>query len=206
MINPMWDLLKDRVRPEPYGFGRLCVGGIGDLDPTLHRFDLVSQYAWTITAPETVAFVAEHLRGWAVDPLAGSGYWAFLLAQCGVDVVASDERPPTFDKAHNKWHHHGAHWTVGQAHAVDAVREAGSERALLLSWPPYAAPIGAEIVSAFTGDRIVYIGEGWGGCCGDDNMFALFEKDWVRVADHCPLQFWGIHDEVTVYDRQGVSL
>lgn len=198
--NPMWDLVKDRVRRDPW-LGGLGVGEPHDYDQILRRTDVTSRYAWTITAPETVAFVADHLRGWAIDPLAGSGYWAFLLAQCGVDVAASDLNPPAFDREINKWHREGTHWTVERIDAVEAVSCADLSRSLLLAWPPYDEPIGTKVVSAFRGDRIVYIGENWGGCCGDDDMFTLFEQEWTVAAEHAPIQFWGIHDNVTVYDR-----
>lgn len=197
--NPMWDAIKDHVRPDRR-FG-VCVGGLNELVRWGSRHDLTSRYAWTITAPETVAFVAEYLRRSAIDPLAGSGYWAFLLAQAGVDVCASDLNPPAHDPKVNQWHREGTHLMVDQRDAVDAVTSADATRSLLLSWPPYDNPIGAEVVSAFRGDRIVYVGESWGGCCGDDRLFELLERDWAEVASHRPVQFYGIHDLVTVYDR-----
>jgi hypothetical protein len=135
-----------------------------------------------------------------VDPLAGSGYWAYLMAQCGVDVIAADAAPPTFNQDHNRWHYHGQHITVHKANAFDTVCEAHPQRSLLLSWPPYDAPIGVEVLRAFRGDRVVYIGEGEGGCCGDDVMFELLAAEWVEVTDHRPVQWYGIHDWITVYD------
>lgn len=205
--NPFWDLVKDRIRrDDAFGWDRgLCVGGIDDTGPVVARMDLTSRFSWTITSPETVAFVAEHLLGGGIDPLAGSGYWAFLLAQCGVDVYASDLNPPAFSRDVNKWHQDGTHWSIVRRDAVEAVSDADPSRSLLLSWPPYDDPIGADVVAAYRGDRIVYIGEGWGGCCGNDDMFELFNSNWVEAASHQPVQFWGMHDSVTVYDRKAVA-
>jgi hypothetical protein len=50
-----------------------------------------------------VAFVAKHARGGLVDPIAGTGYWAYLLAQVGVDVVCYDLNPGTA-LVTNTWH------------------------------------------------------------------------------------------------------
>lgn len=201
--NPFWDEVKERVRRDnDYGvdFG-LCVGGIDDLGALTSRTDLTSRYAWTITAPETVSFVAEHLGIAAIDPLAGSGYWTYLLTQAGVNVLSSDIAPAGSGQP-NRHHRHKAWMPIFQDNAVNAVTRAASGRSLLLSWPPYADKVGAELVAALKGDRIVYIGEGDGGCCGDDDMFTLLDEGWTEVDSHRPVQFWGLHDYVTVYDRK----
>ncbi|MFJ1539202.1 hypothetical protein ACIODS_11735 [Micromonospora chalcea] len=94
--------------------------------------------------PETVTFVAEHSQGRLVDPMAGTGYWAWMLTQAGVDVVAYDLHPPAPNSEANHWHRNvSAHVTVGEADAKDSVTWSTS-RTLLLSWPPYgfdACPI-----------------------------------------------------------------
>lgn len=200
--NPYWDAVHPHIRPNdfPWESGQQ-VGGLGDWGPMSRRLDYTSTYAWTITAPATVRFVAQHAGRDAVDPLAGSGYWAYLLGQVGCEVLASDLMPPA-PSSGNEWHRGADTWVpVRRADAVDAVRSWGLGRTLLLSWPPYDDPIGALLVGAFPGDRIVYIGEGEGGCCGTGEMFELLRSGWVEVAEHRPVQWYGLHDWVTVYER-----
>ncbi len=197
--NPMWDEVSQHVRAGERFEAARVLGGWAARDISGRRFELVSQWSWTVTSPDTVAFVAYWLGSHAIDPLAGSGYWAFLLRQLGVDVVATDLNPPNL--AANKYHHDGVHCDLIQMDAERSVTRLGVGRSLLLSWPPYAEPVGAQVVGAFTGERIVYIGEGEGGCCGDDDMFAAFGRDWTEVAHHEPVQFLGMHDYVHVYDR-----
>lgn len=202
--NPMWDAVRPRVRRDTtFGYDAgLKVGGLLDLDAFRDRFTLTEQYAWTITAPDTVTFVAQHLGPRAFDPLAGTGYWAALLRRHGVDIIASDLNPPQPDER-NMYHRTGVqHVDVRAVEAIDACRRFGVGRSLLLSWPPYDHPIGAAIVRAFTGDRLVYIGEMDGGCCGDDDLFELLREDWVVVDEHRPIQFHGMHDWVTAYQRR----
>jgi len=193
--NPYWDKVKDRVTIDRWDHTHV-VGGLGSLDDSARRNDVVSRYAWTITDPATVAFVAEHAGPRVVDPLAGSGYWAYLLGQLGIDVAASDLQPGA-----SQWHCDGLHVPVAEMDGPDAVRAADPDRTLLLSWPPYDTPTGARLVEAFRGDRIVYIGEGAWGCCGDEGMWAALESDWTEVANHCPVRWYGIRDWVTVYER-----
>jgi hypothetical protein len=202
--NPYWDGVRKNARHEayhPWDQG-LFVGGYErpeDRDTFVRRQDLVSEYAWTITDPATVAFVAEHAGPRVIDPLAGSGYWAWLLGQHGTDVAASDLWPP--DAGGNRYHRKRiVHVPVARADAAEAVVPAG-DRTLLLSWPPYDDPTGANVLAAYPGSRIVYIGEGESGCCGGDDMWAALRSGWVEVAVHRPVQWWGLHDWVTVYER-----
>lgn len=205
--NPYWDAVSDRVREDrwlSYQSTGLVVGGLDHMNEWVDRTDLVGQYAWTITSPEAVAFVAEHIGQSAIDPLAGSGYWAFLLAQHGIDVAASDIAPPDVTK--NGYHKAGVtHVTVAQADAVDAVTVLGEGRTLLLAWPPYSEPIGAQVLAAHQGERFVFIGEGEWGCCGGEDMWDVIRDGWHSVAEHRPVQWWGMHDYITVYERGAES-
>lgn len=192
--NPYWDAVKDHIGPDRF-YGTPCVDwGTKRID----RHELTSRYAWTISSPATVAFIAEHSGARVVDPMAGTGYWAGLLRQTGVDVAAYDLNPPgTTD---NSFHREGATFVdVYQGAAADTVT-LHPDATLLLSWPPYGFDA-TPILRAFAGDRIIYIGEGYGGCCGDDDLFELLGKEWAETAEHDPIQWWGIHDTVTVYDR-----
>lgn len=204
--NPYWDAVHDKVRIDQWASfhpSGPVVGGINHMDESISRHEMVSRYAWTITSPETVAFVVEHAGIRVIDPIAGTGYWAFLLGQHGFDVAASDLDPP--DIAKNIYHREGVVYVpVAAADGSDAVTVQGDDRTLLLSWPPYDEPAGAAILAAYRGDRLIFIGEGTGGCCGDDRMWSLIESDWVEVAGHRPVQWWGLHDYVTVYERAGV--
>jgi len=163
----------------PYPVGH-HVGGLAER--LLLQQECVRQYAYTITSPDTVQFVLKHCGPGVVDPLAGSGYWADLLARSGgVDVAASDLRPPE-----RTW------CTVARSDAVDAVHNAAAARTLLLSWPPLGDPVGARLVEAYRrqphptgGRRIVYMGE-LDGCCGDEDMTAELNRHWRVVARHSP--------------------
>jgi hypothetical protein len=76
-------------------------------------------------------------------------------------------------------------------------------RALLLSWPPYDKPFAYEALSAFPGDTLFYIGEGDGGCTGDDAFFRLLYEEWEEV-EYCPdhISWSGIRDYLTLYRRK----
>lgn len=159
------------------------------------RHRLVRQYAWTITSPATLDFIHEYAGNHIHDPLAGTGYWAYLLRQYGHKVTASDIAP-----GNNPWAE-DSHYSMESIDARASAYQAGPRATLLLAWPPYQSPIGHQILRAFRGDRIIYIGEGAGGCCGDDQMFRELDRAWREVAWHRPAQWEGIYDYVTAYRR-----
>jgi hypothetical protein len=207
--NPYWDELRNSVTEDPddtfYG------GPIVDWfsNSRIQRSKYVSRFAWTITDPETVEFVAKHAGTKVIDPLAGTGYWAYLLDQCNIMVAAYDLAPVGGPRENYYHKNDPARGTVTQLWYQPLVQANAPEIieqfplwTLLLSWPPYGDDVGAETVKAYRGDRIIYIGEGSYGCCGDDKMFEYFESDWEEVADHRPIQYSGMHDYVWVYDRK----
>jgi hypothetical protein len=207
MKNPYWDAVSDHIDPTGSLWRTPIVRRFRyDADPSLsyaewrltvpQRETLVRQYSWTVTDPATVAFVASHAHGGLVDPMAGTGYWAHLLDQCGVDVVNYD-----VDPGGNQWHTGvPLHVEVTAMPGVESVAK-HPDRTLFLSWPPYDSPAGVDTLRAYAGSRLILIAEGEGGCVGNDALFTELDAAWAEVADHTPVQWDGMHDRVTVHAR-----
>lgn len=212
-LNPMWDEVVAWARLNPLGqqvlgwrYQAMHLPYPAEADVPANMFidhlhmraKMCARYAYTITAPDTVAFVAKACGKAAVDPLAGSGYWGHLLTtHGGVDVLSADLDPPL-----------GTHTPVRTGHAPDTVRAAhGSGRTLLLAWPPWADPVGADILDAYDGNRVVYLGDlgsgDLGGVCGDANLRMLLKHRWRQVAQHHPPRWYGHEDVVAVFERDG---
>lgn len=204
VTNDYWDAVRDHIEQDNL-WGGPVVDTYGTVTRNFRervdRFALCGRFSWTVTDPDAVAFVTEHAGPHVVDPMAGSGWWAHLLGENGIRVDASDLNPPDGTDA-NHWHRDDQHVPVLQLDAVQAATVAPVDATLLLSWPPYDSQIGHDVLAAFGGPRVIYIGEGEGGCCGTDAMFELLGKDWTEIAAHRPVQYYGIHDHVTVYDRE----
>jgi hypothetical protein len=204
--NPFWEAVKDCVDADSLR-GNPVVGEFR-LDRTVeesmarlpNRQRLVRKYCWTIPDPDTVAFVAEHARGGLVDPIAGTGYWAYLLAQVGVDVVCYDLNPGTALHT-NGWHGEDLYAEICAKDGAEAAA-LHPDRTLFLSWPPFEQDVGARILLAYKGNRVIYIGEGQ-GATGNDELRLTLDTDWTEVDFREPVQWWGVHDRVTVYERRG---
>jgi len=206
IANPYWEA----IRPSLGLNGHRMTAGVPLLpsDPAWERSgwffkrrELTGLYAWTISSPGTVDFVLAHCGTKVIDPLAGTGYWAWILEQAGVQVKASDLHPPT--AGGSTWHPAAERtWVpVSQCDALEAID--GAEQAtLLLSWPPYDSDLGLQIVKRYRGQRIIYMGEE-DGSCATPEMFEALDKDFRAISVHAPVQWWGLHDEVVIYDRIG---
>lgn len=213
--NPWWEAAEKHAKPGDGfrwssldGNDPMQIGGLRDADGGIDAWRLrgfgVGRWSWSITDPDTVEFVAKHSRGKMLDPMAGTGYWQMLLAQLGVDVISSDVNPPLgTDHENNEWHRNASQFVkVEKRDAVEAVLNSSPSRTLFLSWPPFDDPIGYQTLRAYRGERVIVIGEGEGGCTANDDFFTLLEEQWCFVTGHRPVQFFGIHDYVTVFDRK----
>lgn len=226
--NPYWDavqagLAATRARSSLYRttHGRDEQVQAAMMALSFPRWDvrerLCRQYAWAIPDPESVAFVAAWLGKRAVEMGAGTGYWAWQLSQLGCDIVAYDARPP--DRCcENGWHSpyqadapSMEELFLGETIPVFFEIVAGTpgdlvqhgDRALFLCWPPHELPMAAECLACYPGTRLVYIGEDRGGWTGDAAFFDRLFADWREIASHRPRQWWGVHDWIRVFEKEG---
>ena len=184
---PSNDLVSGYQRSPRYG-----MFGVRD---ELSRHDMVDRYGWAIPTDEAVAAIAAH--GPIVEIGAGRGFWAYLLRKAGADVVADDIRP----RGGSHWHpEHREPWTPV---AYGGVRKAADhpDRTLFLCWPPYNRPMARGALRRYRGDTVAYVGEGPGGCTGDDAFHDALEADWSEVERVDLPQWLGIHDDLTIYRR-----
>ena len=201
--NPFCDAVKDHVEPD--SLRATPVVGEFHLDRpvaesmarTPNRQRLVRKYCWTIPDPDTVAFVAHHAHSGLVDPLAGTGYWAYLLTQVGVDVVCYDLNPGA-TLLTNGWHGEDLYAEVCAKDCAEAAA-LHPDRTLLLSWPPHGKDVGARTVKSYGGKRVIFIGDTRG--TGDPQMHGILDAEWIEVDTRQPVQWWGIDDRVGVYER-----
>ncbi len=160
------------------------------------RHDLTARYGWAIPSDEVIATIA------ALSPIvevgAGNGYWAYLLAKAGADIVAYDRQPDGgnawFPKIEQPW------FPVQRGPASAA--KAHADRTLLIVWPPYNTPMANTALRLYRGGRVVYVGEGSGGCNADPAFFSRLEREWLLTAE-CSIPQWEmIHDEVSIWERK----
>lgn len=124
----------------------------------------------------------------------GKGLWTYLLRLEGVNVTVTDTKSQEAET--------GFVDDIEECEAKDATERHPECNVLFLCWPPYDRAMAAEALESFKGDRVIYIGEGNGGCTADDSFHAMLEEqfeddDVIEIP-----QWWGIHDCCMLYKRK----
>lgn len=201
--NGTWEDQLHAALKAAAGNKLLALGSLPSLDDfwagRADRNDLCARYAWAIPNDEALDAIAK--VGPIVEVGAGTGYWASLLADRGVDVVAYDLYPPPHPRNH--WHEGAAavHFPVARGGPAKVARH--PDRALMLCWPPYAKPMAFHCVRLYAGSTVVYIGEGAGGCTGDDRFHELLGVEYGEPVESIAIPQWpGIHDRLEIFRRK----
>jgi hypothetical protein len=157
----------------------------------------VQRYAFAVPTSEALETISRYAP--IVELGAGTGYWAWLLRQRGVDCLAYDLAPP--DQVANPHAFRPLTWTTVEPGSVEVLQK-HSGRALFLCWPPYRDPFAAQALTAYAGSTFIHIGEPRGGHTADDTFFDALEHAWQPV-EHVALPNWpGTRDALTVFKRR----
>lgn len=134
--------------------------------------ELLSKFGFVIPSADALELIAVHSPAGVVEVGAGTGYWARLLHERDVDVVAYDVAPPP--SRDNAWLAGQQPWFPVEA-GDERIVARHPERTLLLIWPTrneeWAADA-ARLHLEHGGQRLVYVGEPPGGRTGDIRLHA----------------------------------
>lgn len=213
MVNPLYEewlrIYKDAKKDE-IGYWRFPGGSIEEqfklqIESGKAREELVDRYSWAVPTPEAIEALAQFSP--LVEIGAGRGYWAVLLKEAGAEIDCFDETPPDTEKE-NFWHRLHRKYK-GWVRVFTKVHQAGPEIAavypeatLFLCWPPYDTPMAYDCLRQYEGKRVVFIGEGDGGCCADEAFWKLLQEQFEHVLDIDIPTWWGVRDYVTVWERK----
>lgn len=164
--------------------------------------ELCRKYSWAI--PDEAALMA--IRNFGDDRIvevgAGNGYWAHLLEQMNVEITAYDVEP--YD---NHWMD-GTKWgRVIQRDGLESVLSEQEQQyhwrpfTLMMVWP-YMNEMAYDSLMAYEGQRLIYVGEGQGGCTASDDFFDALDDMWDLVKTVFIPQWGGMHDYLELYERK----
>lgn len=166
------------------------------IDSYTKRVEFVRKYSWSIPNEKAIKKIVSLSP--IVEVGAGTGYWASLVASEGGDIIAYDKFPPLF--GNNKYCDVVQYFPVKEGdHSKLSLHP---DRAMMLSWAPYDNSMGADHISNCLSKHLILIGEGYGGCCGNDEMFSLLDKHF-KIVESIQLPNWpGINDNLSIYLRK----
>lgn len=167
----------------------------------LIRRQHVEQFGFSVLTEDTIKKLAKYSP--FVEVGAGTGYWSFELIKHGLDSIATDLTP--YKDNHYPFKDTKPYVSILQLDAETATRWSAGRRTLLMSWPCYGEDWAYKAAKAYTGDTIIYCGEGNGGCTADDQFHELMDTKWNCVEYIAIPQFHGIHDGIHIYQRRNAQ-
>jgi hypothetical protein len=137
-----------------------------------------------------------------VEMGAGTGYWAALLKDHGIPVVAYDRNPPgTYSD--NEYHSEVPAFTPVEqldSNRSSSMSPEDSSSVLMLCYPPPGTDMAFDALQGFSGDSVVHVGE-WNGLTGNGAFEQLLLRTFV-CQTYIPLPLWGTDAAyVTIWKR-----
>ena len=171
------------------------------------RWYYLENYSFPLMTQEVAADMAKFFSGKTVlEVCAGSGY----VAKCVKDVAGDDVTficTDNLDWENNSqediygaWRNH--YIDIEALDALEAIDKYGDQADyVMVSWPEYQSPLAKQILEKCLEKKLplVYIGEDWGGCTGDDSFFELVDEKCEMLKETITtnyLPFEGIHDRI----------
>lgn len=172
--------------------------GVAD-NPFKDLLPTVARYSWAVPTPAALKLIASHAP--LLEVGAGTGYWAWVLWQMGVDVIAYDASPGL--ALRNKFHRFKLGWYL--VHKNDGAYAVVNhqQRTLLLCWPS-DNHMSDRTLRAYQGQRMIYIGANdseHGVYTGNKAFHQELKEKW-QLIEELTLPSWGaLVDKVRVYER-----
>lgn len=127
---------------------------------------------------------------------AGSGFWAKMMHNAGIDIVATSINKGAY--ALNKQNY----FPVKRMEASRAVK-IHPDRNVFVSWVNYGDNWGTIASKNIKkGRHLIVIGEGEGGCTSNDKFFELIYSRHFEEIERLDIPKWyGLHDDLRVYRK-----
>ena len=160
------------------------------------REKFVKKYSWAVPSNDALNIISK-FNGGVVEIGAGTGYWASLLQNMGVPMIPFDE----YIGGDNSYGHL-RHWTHIYHGGNEVLSKFAPSVNLFLCWPPYDEPMAYDCLKAFKGNRLMYVGEGYYGCTGDDTFHEELSEKWNEVVCQEIPRWNGLRDALFIYERR----
>ena len=163
----------------------------------LSRQYYIENFSWSIPSIDAIKEIVRFAGSEQIlEVCAGNCFWACLIRLYGGNIIASDNFSSHGTEQYNCF--------ISDVLNEDAVRSVQSHRTnvIMISWPTYNDPLATNVLDTFEGNRLIFVGEGAGGCTANDSFFDLLREKWSLVK-YLMIPNWpGLHDGVYFYERK----
>lgn len=200
-----WDFIRARICSEqeiPYDdFFKINL--LAMMIESEKRSYFIKTYSWAVPDENVLREIIEFIRDESMDQIgrravvlsicSGIGLWEYLIqSMSDFDVIATDSNSNLTMPVY---------MDIQIMDGVAAVTKYQTD-CLFISWPPYDEPIAVKCLQQFSGNKLVYVGEGEGGCTADDNFYRELDKNWKLIKTVQNPCWQGIYDRVYMFSRE----
>lgn len=172
----------------------------------------IAEFGFSVPTPALIDLMKKF--GPILEVGAGQGYLSQVLRHAGIDAIATDANPGHMKAvraratSEENLPPRERHLPVEILNAEDAIKTYPG-RTILCSWPDYQSNwITKAAAGMAKNQRLAVIGEGYGGCTGEDGLFDLVETGVFEFdREHQDLQgraiwsFPAIHDQLRIFRK-----
>lgn len=203
ILPALYDLFKTGIVTEPLYESFSSKFNMDNFYISILKDDFTKYFGYALLSEPLISSLTEQLKNTKVIEVgAGCGFLASNLLDRGINIVAIDKESSTKSSYGfiNKF------CDILPDIAEEHLTHNNYEN-IIMSWPNYSEPFAANILKILKpGQRLYYLGEGLGGCTGDDEFFNLLESKAIlnekltqSLRKH-GLSWQSIHDRWNVYD------
>lgn len=170
----------------------------------LLRERVIERFGYAVLTQDAVARLLPY--GPFVEIGAGTGYWSYELRKAGCISIATDLHTvatKSEPEIRHPFHGRAQYVDVIAMSAEDAAQKY-SEKSLLMVWPDLNLSWAFDALRKYTGDTLVYVGDGRGrrGWTGDSQLHDEIERAWVEKDRITIPRFPVHHDAIFIYKRK----
>jgi hypothetical protein len=138
-----------------------------------YKTETIEQYGWACPTTDLIRCISNFNNGNTIVSIgSGVGFIEHLLEKNNCRVIASD-----LYTDHEMISKNNFFKKPVLMDGVEMSKQTKQDDTLLLCW---SRKFAGDVLKNFKGKRVIYIGEGCGGCCAGDDFFIEL-KNWVEI-------------------------
>lgn len=189
-----------------------------------HPFDVIknmqkrkkfqTNFSWAIPSKKVVKSIVDFANHETIYEIgAGKGYWAYFIDKMNGKIKCFDNPECVFHYFQNPQKNNcnqnlnnittfKTFYPVDFCCTNEIIKKCKKANILMFCWPEYNKNWAYEYLNKIFPQKLIYIGEGFGGCCANNAFFNFIEKKYDEIEFIDIPQWEGLHDYCFFYERK----
>lgn len=189
------------------------IQNVNSFESFQERRKFQTNFSWAIPTPKAIKSIVDFAAGEVIYEIgAGKGYWAYFINEMGGKIKCFDNPDCVYDyfespKKNDCGQNIATADELKTFYPVDfctpkgVVDKCKDANILMFCWPEYDKKWAYEYLKKIQPDKLIYIGEEFGGCCANDDFFKYIEKKYEEYGYTDIPQWYGLHDYLFFFKK-----